>query len=265
MSRQGCYFLDTRHPVPCLLFLLPLLIAYEVGILWVGGGHPEALRSGVDAWLRWVLLKFGIRQLVVLPLVIALVFIVWGWLRRKDRPADLAGSLLGMTLESVAFALVLYGICACLNPVLFGEGEEPSAEAVAVPAAAALTPAPPVRTPGEQAAAPEGLQEVVTFVGAGIYEEVVFRLVLFTAVFALLRLVQAPLLLAGLAAGVVSAACFAAVHHLGPFGEPFESGVFVFRLLAGLYFAFLFHVRGFGIAVGAHACYDILAGFSSNL
>jgi membrane protease YdiL (CAAX protease family) len=250
MARQGFYLLDTRHPWPCLLFLLPLLIAYEAGVLWLGGAEPEALRSGVDAWLRWVLLKFGLRQLYVLPIVVALVFVVWSWLRRKERPGDLGGVLLGMTLESVAFALVLYGACACLNPVLFPRPAEAPPEMLS-----RATPETPV--------ASEAVRQVVTFVGAGVYEEVVFRLVLFTILLKGLRLIQAPLLLAAGVAAVASAAGFSAVHHFGPFGEPFESGVFVFRMLAGVFFALLFHLRGFGVAVGAHACYDILAGLSS--
>jgi len=49
-------------------------------------------------------------------------------------------------------------------------------------------------------------------------------------------------------------------HHLGPHGEPFNGAFFAFRTAAGLYFAGLYRVRGFGIAVGAHAFYDVLAG-----
>ena len=102
------------------------------------------------------------------------------------------------------------------------------------------------------------------FVGAGIYEELVFRLVLFSILLGLLRLVQAPMPLGALVAALLSAASFAAAHHVGPFGEPFSGGVFGFRLLAGVYFALVFHARGFGVVVGAHAIYDILAGFSSH-
>ena len=36
--------------------------------------------------------------------------------------------------------------------------------------------------------------------------------------------------------------------------------VFLFRMLAGIYFALLFRLRGFGIAVGTHAFYDIIVG-----
>jgi membrane protease YdiL (CAAX protease family) len=67
-------------------------------------------------------------------------------------------------------------------------------------------------------------------------------------------------LLALLAAAFASAVLFSAAHHAGPYGEPFDRYVFVFRTIAGLYFAAIFVVRGFGIAVGAHACYDVLAG-----
>jgi hypothetical protein len=52
----------------------------------------------------------------------------------------------------------------------------------------------------------------------------------------------------------------AAAHHVGPFGEPFDRYVFVFRLLAGLYFAVVYRLRGFGIAAGAHALYGVVVG-----
>jgi hypothetical protein len=61
-------------------------------------------------------------------------------------------------------------------------------------------------------------------------------------------------------AAVVSAVLFAAAHHLGAGLESFQATVFLYRTLAGLYFAWLFALRGFGIAVGAHAGYDVLVG-----
>ena len=46
------YLPATRHPWPCLLFVLPLLIAYEACVVLFGGTHPEALRNGADNWVR---------------------------------------------------------------------------------------------------------------------------------------------------------------------------------------------------------------------
>jgi membrane protease YdiL (CAAX protease family) len=53
---------------------------------------------------------------------------------------------------------------------------------------------------------------------------------------------------------------FAGAHHLGTLGEPFQWYAFLFRTMAGAFFAALFIYRGFGIAAGTHAAYDMLVG-----
>jgi hypothetical protein len=65
-------------------------------------------------------------------------------------------------------------------------------------------------------------------------------------------------------AAVASATLFATAHIIGPNGEPYSNYKFVFRLVAGLYFEALFQFRGFGIAVGAHACYNLMVGISDG-
>src|SRR5262249_1754553 len=101
---------------------------------------------------------------------------------------------------------------------------------------------------------------VIAFVGAGIYEEVLFRLLLLSGLAGLFRLADLPRVIGLPLAAVASALLFAAAHHVGPNGEAFEGYGFLFRTLAGLYFALLYQLRGFGIAVGAHASYDLLVG-----
>jgi hypothetical protein len=236
-SKRG-YFLATRHPWPCLLFLLPLLAAYEGGVIWVGGTQPEALRNGADTWLHWGLKAFGLSELYWTPVLIAVGFSLWSWLRRWDLPGDLVGVCLGMAMESMLFAAGLLGISRALGPVLDCFG------------IALSYPHSPEKT----------LAQVITFVGAGIYEEVLFRLLLFAGVVWLLRQAEVLPLAAFLIAAAGSALIFSAAHHAGPNGEPFDRYAFLFRTVAGLYFTGVFQWRGFGIAVGAHACYDLLAG-----
>ncbi len=236
-SRAG-YITATRHPWPCLLFLLPLLAAYEGGVVWLGGTNPEALRNGADTWLHWGLEAFGLSQLYWPPGLIALVFLAWSWQRRRDQPDDLIELLIGMALESMVFAGGLLALSRSVGPLLDRLG-------------IALDLAP---------AADQALANVITFVGAGIYEEVLFRLALFGGLFWLLRRLEMPFLLAFPIAGLTAAVLFAAAHHAGPYGEAFDGYVFFFRTLAGLYFTLLFQLRGFGVAVGTHACYDVLVG-----
>jgi len=40
---------------------------------------------------------------------------------------------------------------------------------------------------------------------------------------------------------------------------PFNWTEFGFRTIAGIYFAVLFAIRGFGVTAGTHAFYDIIA------
>ena len=104
------------------------------------------------------------------------------------------------------------------------------------------------------------LEQVLRYLGAGIYEETMFRLMLFTLLYWVFEFADfSPLLalnLAALASGLV----FSAAHHLEASAEPFHAAVFLYRSLAGFYFAWIYHLRGFGIAIGAHAGYNLLIG-----
>ena len=238
MSATGDYLKATRHPWPCSLFLLPLLLAYEAGVHYLGGAHPEVLRNGADSWLRQGLAVLGMKHHFWAPALLVVILLLWNSRRYHDRPGDHVGVLSGMAIESIAFALGLWGVSRALGPLIDYFGLEMSTAAVASPA----------------------VGQVVTFVGAGIYEEVLFRLLLFSGLVALgRRLSGSPALAVSLGA-LVSALLFSAAHHVGPYGEPFEGYNFLFRTVAGVYFALLFQLRGFGIAVGAHACYDVVVG-----
>ena len=107
---------------------------------------------------------------------------------------------------------------------------------------------------------------IATGIGAGIYEELIFRLVLICLLMLLFQDVfrldhRNSIVLSVL----ISAALFSAHHHIdflsgqvNP-GDPFDWTRFAFRTMAGVYFAILFAIRGFGITAGAHAFYDIIA------
>ena len=105
--------------------------------------------------------------------------------------------------------------------------------------------------------------DVVLSIGAGIYEELVFRLLLVgLGSFLLRRLFPLPRETALVITVLVSAALFSAYHYLGQ--DQFEVFSFVWRTAAGVYLGTLFAVRGFGIAAGAHACFDIFVSLGRH-
>lgn len=244
------YWTATRHPWACALFVLPLLIFYEAGLYVLGSTTLEESRSGADAWLRGILQHIGISPIYGAPVLLIGVFTGWSWWRRDDRPRDFVGVWLGMVIESAAFALVLLCLCQLLLPLLQLMGrvlETPTIRFVRL--ATGASPAPDL-----------AWEQIVGYVGAGIYEETLFRLLLFSGLRALFSFVEARGWIGVLAAAMLSAVAFAGAHNFGPQGESFRLAVFLFRTGAGLYFNWVYQWRGFGIAVGAHACYDVLVG-----
>ncbi|MGL4552073.1 MAG: CPBP family glutamic-type intramembrane protease, partial [Gemmataceae bacterium] len=177
--------------------------------------------------------------------VLAVGFAGWSWAAWEKRPSDLVGVLCGMVLESIGFALGLWAVSRALAPLLTRAGVE-----LSVAADAPLSASEPA------------LRQAVTYLGAGIYEEAIFRLALFSALAFVLRWVELPRAAAVVMAALASAVLFSTAHHVGPYGQAYSNYLFVFRLAAGMYFAFLFQLRGFGIVVGAHACYNVMVSIS---
>src|SRR5438067_5193896 len=118
MAPRCDYLRATRHPWPCLLFLLPLLVVYELGVPSLGGPHPEILRNGADTWLRKGLASAGMKQFYWAPLLLLALLLLWNVRKWGSRPADLVGVLCGMALESVAVALGLWIFSRGLGPLV---------------------------------------------------------------------------------------------------------------------------------------------------
>lgn len=240
------YLAATRHPWACVLFVLPLLFLYEAHRQL--GGAVAGLSGGADVWVRDALGQLGLTAPFAAPLLLVALLLAWGLCRPAEEVDDPLGTGVGMILESGGFAVLLFGLVQIASPFLAN-----LADVLQDPLARILSTS--------TATAPEATGELILrYMGAGIYEEAIFRLLLFSTLRLLLRAGDFPRLAATALAAVVSALLFAAAHHLGAGTESFDVTVFLYRTLAGLYFAYLFALRGFGIAVGAHAGYDVLVG-----
>lgn len=229
--------------MPSLLFILPMLLAYEIGVARLGGTSPELLRTGVDRWMREALSMTGIGVEFVAPLAVVGLLVAWMIAAGPRTWAFRPSWLLGMAVESVLLAAALIGLSRLVDrgltwlegqPVLLMTGVEFDSE----------------------------LAPLIGFLGAGIYEEALFRLALIPVLYWVSRIVQAPDVLAGTLAVTGSSLAFSIAHHAGVPGEVFTWYAFVFRWLAGVLFAWIFLVRGFGIAVGTHVAYDVLVGYA---
>ncbi len=224
------YLEKSLTPLASLLFVVPLLLIYEVGTRLFTFDPITQTEQRIIAFskIQDFFQLFGVTGQFMPALAVVGILLAWH-LARNDSWHVSVNTLLGMTVESFALALPLAAIL-----YLF---------AYFVPMMAAHSPNLAGR--------------FILSIGAGIYEELVFRLVLVTVLHLLfIDILGMKGFWAGLLIVCISSTGFAAYHYLG--SEPFSMPSFAFRTVAGVYFAGVFLWRGFGITVGSHAGYDII-------
>lgn len=227
------YFTESSRPLVSLAFVVPMLIVYEVGVFALG---PQAIRNGVDVWLRDLLIVLGFGQYLLLPLLTCACLMAWHHL--KEQPWKIPPGVLPLMLvESAVLGLILLGLAHWQAALLKAEI-----------AAESTTMAPS-----------ETIRQLIAYFGAGIYEELLFRLMLIPLLWQAALWLGMPKGAATAIAIIGSSLIFSSAHYdfFTSAGEAFQWYSFLFRCSAGLIFGVLFTFRGFGIAAGTHALYDV--------
>lgn len=256
------YWARSRAPRHSLLFALPLLLLYEGLAALLGDVWGVGVRNGADVWLKTPFLAvLGPRGPAAFAavVVIAAAWAIWRDVRGSRArieprlfPRMLAESALVALLCALVVGWATTRLLGVVPAAVGALGDV--APGLAGPPAATAAPA---LAQGGVAGAGRATQLMVAL-GAGLYEELLFRVVLVGTIAALGRRVL------GLSAGAAGAIAvgagallFSAAHHVGPLGEPVTLAAFAFRTLAGLFFSASYVLRGFGITAWAHALYDV--------
>lgn len=237
------YWSASRAPRHSLLFALPLLLLYEALAFALSGSELGEVRNGADVLLKSVFIALGGRYgVTAFSLVLAGVGAWLIWRDRRDSGPIRPGLFPLMLVESVGYALLLGGVVSALTSlILRGRLALVAAEAA-----------------GADAVALELPTQLMISLGAGIYEELLFRVILVSALAAAGRvLLGLRPLSAGVFAAVVGALIFSLFHYVGPYGDTFTLSSFTFRAIAGLVFSAMYLLRGLGITAWSHALYDV--------
>lgn len=236
---QG-YFEASKRPLEILFFLLPFIAFYEYELARVLRS-PEGLVTN-EAHLALLVFfeAFDIAASALsLPgVLLVAIFLVWKVLARGPWIVDLS-VVARMLLESAALAMPLL-VLAQLVARTIPESQPLAAAGVEDFAALPLS------------------AQIAVAVGAGLYEELVFRMIGFgVLLFLFADLLGVPKRTAIAIVVGLSAIAFAAYHPLRGEDGAVLLQRFVFYLLAGVYFGIVFALRGFGIVAATHALYDI--------
>ncbi len=237
------YWERTLWPLQSLYFLSPLLIGYEIATVAVAGasGGERLPAIYAERLLGRFFELFGATGYYLPGVLVVGVLLAMHVLRGDPWKAE-PKLYLGMLIESVVWALPLFVLGTILSGAKTG---------TAAPAMILLQQT----VDGGGITLAEGM---VYSVGAGIYEELMFRVIAIAVLHLLLDDVLALPEQVGKWGAIIGSALLFSFYHFGG-DHPFEWGRFVFYTLAGLYFAVLYVGRGFGIVAATHALYDILA------
>lgn len=234
---EGHYWQASRRPLQSLMFLLPILLAYELGMWYyvshstTGGARYIFARS----LLRDFFKLFDISGYYLPGLLVVVVLLTQHFFQKeKNKWQVRASTCCWMWAECLALAFPLFMFAMVLSKAHLAMA---------------------MANPGFDQV--HWTEQLIHSLGAGIYEELLFRLI----VIALLHMVlvdglHLPVKPANVVIVLASAVLFALYHFSD--ANPFDWNKCLFYTGAGIYFAGIYVIRGFGIVAGTHAMYDVL-------
>jgi hypothetical protein len=224
------YWSVAKRPLQILIFLLPLVVIYEIGLAWQLRTERGITTNVAHESLLQFFASLGVGEgggLYLGGVVIVVVLFIWHVLAREPWRIDFRAAGL-MAVESTALTLPLIVLGLLVQRGL-----------------AATVPAP---VEVELASLSMGTRLVIS-IGAGLYEELLFRMLLIAIIHTLL------VDLAGLKNTIGVTVAVVPLHDAS---GAFSLQKVVFYFLAGLYLGAVYVGRGFGIVVAVHAIYDIV-------
>ena len=225
------YLVSTSSLFYSFLFTLPLFLIYEVGLILSSRDDMVQMRNGADALLRQILSTVGLHGFYWMGGIFFLGILLVFFSKRKSwQKRELSFNYLAfMSFESFIYAYLLFIFMSNVHLLLMN----PSGHYL--------------------------VQQVTLAIGAGLYEEILFRVLLITSIARILCFIfQWDATTGKWIAMIISAGIFSSFHFIGEFGDYYSFNIFMVRFFAGIILGILYFFRGFGIVSWSHALYDLI-------
>ena len=227
---MGNYWRFSRSAYYSVVSALPLLVVYEILVIMTQSRY-WGIRNAADMWIRTFLMAFDLRAQHLTFVMIGIAFALIPVAKARSYGVKLkANYFLLMLVEAFTYSLVLGGV---LQYILRLSG---------------LT----AGGPGSGA-----LQNFALSLGAGLFEEIIFRVLLLNLLFFLLNYIFKNKVTTAVISVLAASFLFSLSHYIGSMADSWELYSFMFRWIAGMIFTVLYFMRGFAITAYTHALYDI--------
>ena len=224
------YWRFSRSAYYSVVAALPLLVVYEILVILTQSRY-WGIRNAADMWIRTFLMAFDLQAQHLTFVMIGIAFALIPLAKTRSFGVKLkANYFLLMFAEAFTYSLVL-GVA--LQYILRLSG---------------LT----AGGPGNGA-----LQNFALSLGAGLFEEIIFRVLLLNLLFFLLSYVFKSKVTTAVISVLAASFLFSWSHYIGSMADSWQLYSFMFRWIAGMLFTVLYFMRGFAITAYTHALYDI--------
>ncbi len=240
------YFRSIKAPFYSVFLILPLMLAYEVMIIWFQFDSGHYMRNAADVWVKYFIRHLGAHGAFAFGILI-LLFVSFGFVSmvRQKQDLNIKYAFLAV-LESSIYAWILALVATRLTSFMLVH----------------LTLSEAART------------KLVLSIGAGVYEELLFRALGYGfATYVLMQLFRFPdrntkkevqrqlvnqrvEIEIKIIAALVSSLLFAWLHNVSSFSLTDYSTLY--RFCMGILFCLLYEFRGLGVAVWTHTLYDVI-------
>ena len=225
------YFKDTKSPFYGFIFTIPLFLIYELGIILNSNESIISMRNGADVLLRQILSFFGLNGIYWLGLVFFVAYLITFFFHKSKMKQNEINIiyLFIMIIESFCWANLIYLFMSNIHILLMN----PTGSII--------------------------LQKVTLAIGAGIYEEFLFRVILILLLSQIIKFIfKWSSNFSRMVAMIISAGIFSSFHFLGEYGDYFSFNIFMIRFFAGIFLGMIYFKRGFGIVAWSHSIYDLI-------
>ncbi|MBN2781354.1 MAG: CPBP family intramembrane metalloprotease [Candidatus Marinimicrobia bacterium] len=211
--------------------IIPLAIYYEISMFLVHRGMTAEVRNAADVMFKRLFASIGFDGPIAGVIMFAILFIISAI--KQGAHKEKTGITIHwhyypvMLAESALYAMLLFAMMAL------------SMNMMSLPAMA-LSPV-----------------DIGYCLGAGVYEELLFRALLLQGLLFLAGKLPGKTPLLKTAALLASALLFAGAHYIGAAGDDFAWLTFLTRTLGGVLLGLVYMLRGLGPAVYTHAIYDV--------
>tara|TARA_B100000579_G_C22844198_1_gene863410 strand:- start:683 stop:1417 length:735 start_codon:yes stop_codon:yes gene_type:complete len=233
IAKEKDYFINTKNILVSLVFIAPFIIIYEFICFFYFRNENYQIRNSADVIIRDFFNLFGVFSDEIYSVTLLATLVLIYFVNRPNIKNNIISYkfLLLMFFEGVFLGLVLLLL---LNDIS-------------------------VFSKIKYIYQTDLLLNLYLCIGAGIWEEILFRLILFSFLYKSFqgldkRKIFNPFILSLFLSSIL----FSLFHYIGYNGDVFLFNTFIIRMLGGILLGVIYYYRGFGISVMSHISYDFI-------